>query len=342
LSIPQFPSTRYQGSKRRLLPWIEAAVRDLRFETALDVFGGTGAVSYGFKRLGKGVTYNDALRFNWLIGRALIENRCATLSDEDIEAVCAPCEGCPDFIQRTFRGLFFTDDENAWLDRAVHNINHRLSDPYQQALAWFALFQACLAKRPYNLFHRANLNMRQRAVKRSFGNKAAWDRPFETHFRKFAAEANRAVFDNGRDNRVLCLDALATPTGFDLVYLDPPYVAYSGVGVNYHDFYHFLEGMTDYANWGAKIEPIYKHKPLKQPKLSDWYYPERIAGALEWLIDRHRESILVLSYRDDGIPSRDALIAMLARHKREVRVHEQPQQYALSKKASHELLLVGI
>lgn len=337
-----FPTTRYQGSKRTLLPWIEAAVRDLPFETALDVFGGTGAVSHLFKRLGKCVTYNDALAFNWQIGLALIENSRITLSDDDIALVFAPCDSCPDFIQRTFRGLFFTDDENAWLDQAVHNINQRLTDPYKRALAWFALFQACLAKRPYNLFHRANLNMRQRAVKRTFGNKASWDRPFEAHFRKFAAEANRAVFDNGRENRALNLDAFETPTGFDLVYLDPPYVSAKGQGVNYHNFYHFLEGMLDYAHWGDRIERDYKHKPLKQQGRSNWYSPERIVGALDALIDRHRESIVVLSYRDDGIPSRDDLIAMLARHKRNVQVQAQPQQYALSKKASHELLLVGI
>jgi adenine-specific DNA-methyltransferase len=337
-----FPSTRYLGSKRKLTPWIEAAVCDLPFETALDIFGGTGAVSYLFKQMGKQVTYNDALVFNWHIGRALIENRRITLSDDDLEAVFAPCDDCPDFIQTTFRGLFFTDDENAWLDRAVYNINCCLADPYKQSLAWFALFQACLAKRPYNLFHRANLNMRERAVKRSFGNKASWDRPFEAHFRKFAAEANRAVFDNGRDNRALCLDAMETPTGHDLVYLDPPYVSAKGQGANYHNFYHFLEGMTDYANWDTKIERDYKHRPLKQDVRSNWYSPERIAGALEWLIDRHRHSIIVLSYRDDGIPSRDALIAMLARHKREVQVYAQPQQYALSTKASHELLLVGV
>jgi adenine-specific DNA-methyltransferase len=337
-----FPSTRYLGSKRRLLPWIEAVVRDLPFDTALDVFGGTGAVSYLFKWMGKQVTYNDALTFNWHIGRALIENSAVTLSDDDLELVFAPCDDCPDFIQTTFRGLFFTDDENAWLDRSVHNIHHRFTNPHKQALAWFALFQSCLAKRPYNLFHRANLNMRVRVVKRSFGNKASWDRPFEAHFRKFAAEANRAVFDNGCDNRALCLDAMETPTGYDLVYLDPPYVSANGQGVNYHNFYHFLEGMIDYANWGAKIERAYKHKPLKQAARSNWYSPERIGGALEWLIDRHRESIIVLSYRDDGIPSRDDLIALLARHKREVQVYAQPQQYALSKKASHELLIVGL
>ena len=41
-NIPVFPSTRYQGSKLKLLDWIWANIRDLPFDTALDAFGGNG------------------------------------------------------------------------------------------------------------------------------------------------------------------------------------------------------------------------------------------------------------------------------------------------------------
>jgi hypothetical protein len=46
-----------------------------------------------------------------------------------------------------------------------------LNNEYKRAIAYSALCQACLAKRPYNLFHRANLYMRTQDVERSFGNK---------------------------------------------------------------------------------------------------------------------------------------------------------------------------
>src|SRR5690606_25532811 len=118
----------------------------------------------------------------------------------EIENIMQPQYGIiyPDFIQRTFKDIYFTDEENAWLDRVVWNLNHLLTSPYKQALARFALFQACIIKRPYNLFHRANLYMRTAKVQRSFGNKTTWDTPFEIHFRNFINEANRAVFDNGQ------------------------------------------------------------------------------------------------------------------------------------------------
>lgn len=37
----QFPSTRYQGSKLKLVEWIWQSMKHLDFESALDAFGGT-------------------------------------------------------------------------------------------------------------------------------------------------------------------------------------------------------------------------------------------------------------------------------------------------------------
>ena len=69
-----FPSTRFQGSKLKIVDWIWDAIKDINFDTALDAFGGTGSVGYMLKTKGKQVTYNDILKFNWYIGTALIEN----------------------------------------------------------------------------------------------------------------------------------------------------------------------------------------------------------------------------------------------------------------------------
>lgn len=338
-----FPSTRYQGSKRKLTGWIWANVNHLPFESALDLFGGTGCVSHLFKTAGKRVIYNDNLRFNGQIGLALIENRDIRLSPEDIECVITPQPGFdyPDFIQRTFDGIYFTHEENAWLDRAVYHIDHRLQHPVKQALARFALYQACIAKRPYNLFHRANLYLRQADVPRSFGNKATWDRSFEAHFRTFADQANAAVFDNGQANRALHGDALDAPTDVDLVYIDPPYLSARGVGVDYAAFYHFLDGLTAYEEWPARIDYASKHRRM-QPQDSPWVRPHAITEAFEAVIARYRDSMLVVSYRDDGIPSRSTLIDLLKRYKGQVCEARKPQQYVLSTRTSHELLLVAV
>lgn len=296
-----YPSTRYQGSKRKLIDWIWEHSRSLQFHSVLDVFGGTGVVSYLFKRAGKQVTYNDALKFNWTIGRALIANKDIVLSPQDVSMLMSRNEiPYSQVIQNNFAGIYFTDEENRWLDQVVTNIAHLLPDPYQQAIAWFALFQSCIIKRPYNLFHRANLYMRTAEVERGFGNKTTWDTGFSVHFRTFVAEANNAIFDNGENNIAINVDALETPTGFDLVYIDPPYLNSKGVGVDYRDFYHFLEGMMDYAAWEAKIDYKSRHRRLK-PVESAWNKPGTILDAFDALISRHRDSTLIISYRNNGI-----------------------------------------
>jgi len=340
---PVFPPTRYQGSKRKLAGWIWEQVRGLPFDTVLDVFGGTGAVGHRFKLHDKQVTYNDALAFNHQIGTALIENDRQRLSEADLVRIGRrdPAVDYDDFIERTFSGIYFTDAENRWLDVAVQNIP-RIRDRHRRALAWHALYQSCIAKRPYNLFHRRNLYMRTADVSRSFGNKATWDRGFDDHLREHAAAANAAVFDNGRPCRALRADALDAPAGHDLVYVDPPYVSGRNVGVDYHGFYHFLEGLTDYTRWPGRVDYDSKHRRLK-PIASPWTRAETNLDAFRRLFHRFADSILVVSYRSDGHPSVDQLHELLAEVKPRVRVATLDRyQYALStNRKSREVLLIG-
>ena len=337
-----FPSTRYQGSKRQLAEWIWENVAHLPFESVLDVFGGTSVVSHLFKNAGKRVIYNDYLIFNQTIAHALIENTGEIVPSKVLDELLLTSSeiSAPTFIQDTFGNIYFTDDENRWLDQISHTIRQSSLSQFQKSIVWFGLFQACIAKRPYNLFHRANLYMRTAKLARSFGNKTTWDTPFETHMRAFIKEANAAVFDNGRHNQALHLDALETPQGLDLVYLDPPYLNAKGVGVNYRDFYHFLEGLMLGEAWHNAIDYGSKHRRLI-PQKSPWDSPSTIVKSFQQVIDYHAQSILVISYRDDGFPSVDDLIRVLKQHKKRVQVHTLPKKYVLSNRESHEVLLVA-
>jgi adenine-specific DNA methylase len=339
----KFPSTRYQGSKAKLVDWLWEQVASLPFDTALDAFGGTGAVAYRLKQAGKSVTYNDVLRFNHLIGKALIENGEIQLTESDIDWLVHPHPeiAYPDFIQQNFQDIYFTEAENIWLDQIVTNM-HQISDPYKYALAFFALSQACIVKRPYNLFHRKNLYIRFAEVERSFGNKTSWDKPFEEWFRFFAVEANAAIFDNQQPNYSLNEDAGTIEGDFDLVYIDPPYISSKGVATDYHAFYHFLEGLTMYDQWGEHIDLRSKHRRLKGQN-NPWTNKHLIEGAFEKLFAHFQDSILVVSYRKDGIPSEERLVRLLKRYKPHVRVeHFGQYKYALSTNAeSGEMLLIG-
>lgn len=337
------PSTRYQGSKLKLLDFIWNHVKNLEFDTALDAFGGTACVSYLLKGEGKAVTYNDYLQCNAIIATALIENPGVRLPLQDTVSLMRKHRDASydDFISRTFSDIFFTDKENEWLDVVVQNI-HSMDDEYQQAIAFYALFQACIIKRPYNLFHRKNLYMRTAEVTRSFGNKATWDTPFDIHFRNFVKEANDSIFESEKPCRAICYDALEVTGDYDLVYIDTPYINKNRIGVNYLDFYHFLEGLVDYPNWPNRVNYKKKHRPLLGSR-SPWSDPKQTVAAFEKLFERYADSILVVSYRSDGMPSEDELFHMLKRVKGYVeRVHFGKYQYALStNNKSKELLLIG-
>lgn len=341
---PPPPKTRYQGSKYKLLEWMWQHIEDLEFDTVLDAFGGSACVSHFLKARGKAVTYNDILLSNFLIGQAIIANSSETLSDSEISFITKKhkSQKYMNFIERTFRDIYFTDQENVWLDIVAQNIP-KIKSFNKRAIAYYALFQSTISKRPYNLFHRKNLYMRTSDVKRSFGNKTTWDKPFEKHFKNFVKEANAAVFENGSLCQALNLDALAVPGEFDLVYIDTPYINRKGTGVDYYGFYHFLEGLADYATWERKIDYKSKHLRMK-PINSPWTKPKEIHKAFIELFNRFKESILVVSYRSDGIPSPEELVEIIKMYKSSVSIFRLNGKYKYVLSTNHkstEILIIG-
>ena len=335
------PTTRYQGSKYKILEWINYYTKNLKFNSVLDAFGGTGCVGYMFKKNGKRVYYNDSLKFNYYVGLAIIENSKTILNDNDINFILKKQSKIeyPAFIYDTFHDIYFTDEENRWLDVVITNIS-QIRDKYKQALAFYALFQACIIKRPYNLFHRKNLYIRTAEVERSFGNKKTWDTPFENHFRKFVEEGNNAVFDNGKKNIAFYSDIFNLEIDADLIYIDTPYISSKGIGVNYFDFYHFLEGIVFYNEWPKLIDEKSKHKKIKNG-INEWCNKEKIHQAFEKLFEKFKESILVVSYRDDGTPTIDELVKMLKKYYKFVEIKKLEYKYVLSNGTSKEVLIIA-
>jgi len=114
--ISRVPTTRYQGSKRRILPWIYQNIKSLKFDTVLDGFGGTGSVSYLFKMMGKRVTFNDALHSNYQTGVAFIENNNVILTDQDINFLINKNGfNYPSFIQDTFKDIYYSKNRCSFL-----------------------------------------------------------------------------------------------------------------------------------------------------------------------------------------------------------------------------------
>lgn len=354
--LKSIPSTRYQGSKRKILPWLFECLERYEFHTVLDAFGGSGMVSCLFKRMEKSVTYNDLYRFNQIIGESIIENNRVYLSDEDIDLLLAQNKNTNSFITNNFHGIYYLDKENRWLDNIVYNIENLSSIyngsklKYKKAIAYNALFQSCLAKRPYNLFHRKNLEMRTRNVTRRFGNKATWDKPFSEHFFSFVKEINNSVYCSTEKCKAICQDVFSIKTGhYDLVYLDPPYLKKRGEDNESSDYlkcYHFLEGLARYDEWPDLIDWETLNKRIKTSFAPNYFKPAEASSVFEKLIRKYRNSIIVLSYRYGGTPSIDELSGIMLKYKEHLDVYDRHYKYALNKQngdaeLNREYLLIG-
>lgn len=352
-----FPSTRYQGSKRKLVGWIYEKVNCLEFDSALDLFGGSGMVGFLFKTMGKRVTYNDYLKFNYYIGKALIENNEITLTDGDINFLIELRErNNRTFIQDNFKDMYYTDEENKWLDSISGNINELENMyigrtlEYKKALAYYALFQSCLVKRPFNLFHRKNLYLRKAQVKRRFGNKTTWEKQFGSLFKKYAEELNRAVFSNGEKNRAINRDAFSVDNnGYDLIYIDPPYLKHgkNPGQADYRQMYHFLEGLANYSRWGEMIDyNSYNYRLTNNNGLNGWLNKGEIIGNTRSIVEKFSRSIIVMSYKCCGIPSEDEIISIFREYRNSVIIAKKGYNYALNrsngdKSSNCELLIIG-
>lgn len=302
----KLPVTRYYGSKRKLVKkiWDTLVEYGLEFDSVLDIFGGTASFSYYAKKQNKEVTYNDIFTFNQHIGKKLIEQSSNELTIEEAIDLLVPKPGLNyrKTISDNFNGIYYTETENEQIDIFVQNANH-IDDENKRLSAYYILYQSCIIKRPYNLFHRNNLSMRTNYSGGGFGNKITWERTFEELFKRFIEELDEVTFDNGRLNTAINFNALNCPKSADLIYIDPPYFSTTRNHTTYHSKYHFLEGLAHYNEIAQNIDFSKKNNEILLNKSNDFEKPEFFTEQLGQLINMHPGAIIAISYRNNGIPN---------------------------------------
>jgi adenine-specific DNA-methyltransferase len=340
LYLKRFPTTRYQGSKRKMLLTLANSFSEFNFNTALDLYSGSGTVSLLLRHLKKNVIANDYLKYNQNTAEVFLTAKTEDFNKENfihtLEYLLkeAPIKNTP-LVNENFKDIYYTEEENLQIDRFCQNLNNVSLSPLLQKIAIYCVGQSLLMKRPYNLFHRANLNMRTKNVKRSFGNAKTWETSISKHSIKIFTELSKFPFaeSTGLTPKTLNLNTLELtkfPTNIDLIYLDPPYMNKKGTGVDYGNFYHFLDGLIDYrlfANGNNK----FAHKPIirKQPA---WSNKNSALQELKQVASYWKDAILVISYRNDGIPNQNEIALALRECGRTSYLSEEiSYKYALSK-----------
>jgi adenine-specific DNA-methyltransferase len=316
--VAEYPELRYMGSKHKLLPWIHGVLRGLDFETAADPFVGSGCVAYLLKAMGKRVTASDFLNFPAVVGSATVANNEHRLDGHAVEVLLERRENGPNFIERTFAGIFFTREDLRFLDRVSANIE-KLEYAGERALALAALMRSCLKKQPRGVFTVSGDLARYDDGRRDLRL------TMEEHFLEQVGAFNRIVFDNGHGHTVQQADVFSLkPSGVDLVYLDPPYVPRSDDNC-YMKRYHFLEGLSCYWK-GVRIMEETRVKKIEKP-YTPFSYRRTAIQAFDELFNLYRDSIIVLSYSSNGYPDREELERLLGRYKANVTVYEKPHRY---------------
>jgi len=336
--VKHYPPTRFMGSKSKLLGQIWSVASQFDFETAVDLFSGSGIVGYMFKAHGKKVICNDYMAMAATFAKAMIENNAVTLAADEVQSLLTPGGESDHFVARTFKGLYYTDAENDLIDMLRSNIAS-LRDPYKRAIAMTALIRACVKKRPRGIFTYTG--------DRYNDGRKDLQKPFEQQFLEAITAVNDAVFDNDRTNEARMGDAMdfcLNEPG--LVYIDPPY--YSPLSDNeYVRRYHFVEGLA--RNWqGVEIQ---QHTLTKKFKSYPTPFSSKngAAAAFDLLFQRFARDILLVSYSSNSLPSKDEMAALLAKHKRHVDILPIDYKYSFGnqrKAATHrnevqEYLFVG-
>lgn len=344
-TIGTVPATRYYGSKRRLLPWIYESIGGLRFNTVLDIFGGSASVSMLLQLMRKAVTYHDGLKFNEDVARTLLSPIVAMTRAglEDLLQQVDPHDG---MVAKCFEGLFYTNEENRWLDGFMSLIDGSGRPRDAASLLRYLVYQACMKKRPFNLFHRANLPLRTKQnVERSFGNWRTWERTFDDHMLQAFDELQVRADTLAPAATILPAgSAEELAEGYDLVYIDPPYVGVND-GRNRDDYwrrYHFLEGLSRYSDWEELIDPQSAIRLPSTPKwMTDWSRRDTFQDRLFSLIEKHRRSIVVLSYVTNAHPDEAVIKAFFEAQFPKMSFHSKQHPHALSRTKKRELIFIG-
>ncbi len=312
-----FPGTRYMGSKNKIISNIWEVLDNIDFDTIFDAFSGSGVVSYFLKSKGKKVISNDFLSFSHHISKSLVENSSVQLSADDIDFLMLNTENNrSDFIQKTFKGLYFTNEENAFLDNLRSNID-LLDNEYKKSLALSAISRACMKKRPRGIFtyigHRYDDGRND--IKKDL----------KQHFLENTKVFNSAVFNNSKNNISYNNDVYNLNVEADVVYFDPPYLTPNSDN-DYTRRYHFVEGLV--KNWeGLEIQENTITKKFKRTK-SLFDSKSTVYQAFEKLFAKYRDSILVISYSSNSLPNKEDMISMLKKYKNDVEVIEIDYTYS--------------
>ncbi|NBK26026.1 MAG: DNA methyltransferase, partial [Spirochaetia bacterium] len=284
---------------------------------------------------------NDFLAFSDQIGKALIENKSIMLDDNDLGVLFAP-NSDPDafgLMESLFTDIFFTRDDARLVDSFRSNVD-RLDDGYKRSMALAVMNRSLTRKVAMGHFAHTRAMAYAEDPARLKRNRSLGV-PIKSLFMEILPGYNRAVFDNGHENRSYNRDAmemLDDVGAVDVAYFDPPYC---GSHPDYQGFYHLLETFTEYWKDKDFVNGTNRYEPRR---FSGFDRKADVIDSFRSLFEAARNiPCWIVSYNDRSYPSRDQFMGLI-REYRDADVKEM--EYGNSRggrgsvKGSRELLFI--
>jgi adenine-specific DNA methylase len=302
-----FKTVAFKGSKRKLLKDIEKLVEEVKAETFLDGFSGSGIVSAYFRHKGYHVFSNDKMPSSNLYSRVFLNGYNASNVEKHIKHI-NDSKGKADWLTNNYSGevkrkikginkiesrpLGFTRKNAMKLDEAREYAEIILDSNDKDAV----IFSIVLAMN--KVFNNSN---DQKSCFKEWMDKAKKDVVFEM-----------PTLVKGIKGQVFTGDVNSIPRkNYDFVYLDPPYTN----GVLYDSCYHLNNSMVLWDK--PSLDKSYAiPRPSrvvfrKNKKTAGKFYSKKTAKKdFENLIGHFDAKRIVLSYSDAprNILSREQLI----------------------------------
>ena len=240
--MSKYPKINYIGNKDKLVDWIIDNF-PIKKGVVLDLFSGGNSVSYALKEKNYTVYSNDALYSNFVISKAIIENRDRKLNEDVLNTKVTESE-----INKKYNNIKFLTNRLYYEEEVkelakLFVISEKIEDEYERYMLLALIRRAMIRKLPYS---RMNVPWNQiqklrdedYSYKKYKRRRAYHNYTFEKHIRDNLENYNNAVFDNKKDNKSFNYDAFDMldnlPSKVDIIYMDPPYPATMN---KYGDFY---------------------------------------------------------------------------------------------------------
>ena len=240
--MSKYPKINYIGNKDKLVDWIIDNF-PIKKGVVLDLFSGGNSVSYALKEKNYTVYSNDALYSNFVISKAIIENRDRKLNEDVLNTKVTESE-----INKKYNNIKFLTNRLYYEEEVkelakLFVISKKIEDEYERYMFLALIRRAMIRKLPYSRMNVPwnqiqKLRDEEYSYKKYKRRRAYHNYTFEKHIRDNLENYNNAVFDNKKDNKSFNYDAFDMldnlPSKVDIIYMDPPYPATMN---KYGDFY---------------------------------------------------------------------------------------------------------